>query len=231
MDGPIDIIELALDMGADPELQNENGACGLNACVRYKLRLEALELLLRRGANATLKKKTSQETLLHDLAEEAFRSSPEPLENYCNAADMLLKAGADINATSRSGHTPLVDAISWWIIYHGQPTKDTGAAIQFAVELLRRGANPDSRRTYANGREMPVGATPLMCSKYGDGRLHMALLEHGANVWLKCKKGKSALDYAKAALKNPRKQNVKVIKKVVGAIERRMAETKPAQAT
>lgn len=223
MDGPLDIIEMALDMGADPDLQNVNGVSALNRCA-VDARLDLLHILLRRGANPNLRQTRTLWTPLHSIAGETWRSQV-PIPTQAEAIDCLIAAGANVNATDCRGDTPLLTALNWWVVHFPCTTKAERKRVAVALHLLDCGANPNCRINDSTCKHLPEGGTPLMCRQYGDGRLHMALLKHGADVFLTCKKGKTALDYAKAALAAPGKQDPVVIRKIVEAIQQRITAT------
>lgn len=70
-----------------------------------------------------------------------------------------------------------------------------------AILLLEHGADPNARLRNPKCRLIPDNATPLMVQRYDDDRLVRALLKHGADPLARCAKGKTALDYARAAAK------------------------------
>jgi len=138
----------------------------------------------------------------------------ERLKDLAKMAQHFVEQKFDINAIDADGHTPLTLAIS----KHAQEIDDfakfrkenpdiTGhwdyKRDAVAAMLLSFGADPNVRLPKVKSRRVPVGGTPLMVRRYDTTELVSALLKHGADPTLTCDKGKSALDYAKAAAKRP----------------------------
>jgi ankyrin repeat protein len=100
----------------------------------YNADADAVADLLRTGAKSDVSDNNGF-TALHWCA---FRGAVSP--RMCDIADMLISAGADVNAVTNPGDTVLCFAI------------DSGNQ-QLVKELLRRGAQPNLRSN---------GVTPLM---------------------------------------------------------------------
>jgi ankyrin repeat protein len=94
---------------------------------------------------------------------------------------LLLSRGAHVDAQTKYGRTPLMEAASW-------------ASIETVEILLRAGANPN-----ATDRE---GRTPLMC--VGDGgparsaEVFRLLVAAGGNVHARAPNGMTALTHAQS---------------------------------
>ncbi|GHV47953.1 hypothetical protein FACS1894204_11850 [Synergistales bacterium] len=110
-----------------------------------------------------------------------YNSNPEVIE-------LLLKNGADINATSDNGMTILMAAG-----LNSHPKN-----ISFISYLLKNGADVNAKDKF--------GRTALMraASYNSNPEVISLLLENGADARMKCKDGKKAIDYAgvNGALKN-----------------------------
>ncbi len=221
VDGPQSVVASALDAGADPNFRNANNIAAIHCASRTRVPLENLRLLLQRGANPNLPGMFGRRPL-HELAESGpgYFERIDPLDHI----RVLVSAGADIEGGDENGTTPLMHSVYRFVIHYSPsiPFPDDGNDL-IAIAMLRAGASPNCRFGGRGFALLPLGATPLMCQRYDEGNLHLALLEHGADVTLTCNKGKTALDYARAALKNPGKRDLKGIHRVVEAIEQRMA--------
>lgn len=153
------------------------------------------------------------------------------LKDLTNIARCLLAEKYDINAIDENGHTPLTLAVSEhakeidnYIAFCKQNPGITGywdyKRDAVAAMLLSFGADPNVRLPKVKSRRVPVGGTPLMVRRYDTTELVSALLKHGADPTLTCDKGKSALDYAKAAAKRPDELGNEAAQAVVEVLDR-----------
>jgi ankyrin repeat protein len=127
----------------------------------------AVEAALKEKPDLALKKYSNGFTLLHDAAYWGQR----------DVAEVLLKYGADVNARTKDGVTPLINAVS--------PKGST----ELAILLVKNGA--DLHATANNG------ATALHnAATYGDSDLAIFLLESGADVNARANNGATPLDSA-----------------------------------
>lgn len=103
----------------------------------------------------------------------AVRPNHQPLPDLMKSEELLIAAGADINYRDQNGYTPLMMA-----------TDDAG----MMRVLLKAGVK---------NIDMPGldGQTPLMMAR--NAGVALALLEAGANAWLKTPDGETALDVAR----------------------------------
>ncbi len=151
--GELQVVNFLLDHGADINLVS-GGDTALNAATAHGNKA-MVELLLSRGADVNARVTTGG-TVLHTAVENGFQAVAETLlqhhanvnapfppnnggetplhlaviKSYPNLVNLLLKYGADVNATNGSGRTPLVHAIN-----HGRP--------DLVQKLLAAGANPN----------------------------------------------------------------------------------------
>ena len=193
--GSVDKVALLLDAGAKIDARDtKTGATPLNEAA-FMGHVSVVKLLVARGADAGIKDRAGfspvenairqhqQETarillnhakdheLVNHLLEVAVR------RGHADTVEMLLDAGADVNARSSSGSTPLYDAA----------LKGNGAIVSL---LVNRGADLNAVETTSGttplyaaaafGRQEPVvilllaGADPNIASKDGIRPLHAA---------------------------------------------------------
>jgi len=171
---------------------------------------KAINKLLREGVSVNQKDEYGQ-TPLHIAVSNKKRS--------VNAVIALLKAGADINAPTVSGATPLLYSMYWaGAEEYTLVLLEYGADVNIARNngetplhiaagwtntdifklLLEKGANPNALN---NERESPFMKT---VRNYIDVDLIRLCIEKGANVHLTNKEGKSVLMLAEEALSNAR---------------------------
>lgn len=148
---------------------------------------DCLKLLLDHGVRATSATSLGGRTLLHVAA----------TWNGTNAAALLLRRGAKVEAVDRGGFTPLHAAAR-------------GGATEVAALLLKHRANPDARVVAATPPQpLPPGVTRVTSPFLGDTALHLAaqngptnlislLLRAGAFVNATNSLGSTPLDLAAA---------------------------------
>ncbi len=190
-------VTLLLDGGAKIDTwDTKTGATPLNEAA-FKGHISVVELLLARGANANIRDRAgfspvenavrqhhpeaARVLLFHDkgreltnrLLEEAAR------RGHADTVEMLLDAGADIDARSASGSTALYDAA----------LRGDGAIVSL---LVKRGAN-------VNAVETVAGTTPLYAAAaFGRQEAVVVLLLAGADPNLASKEGISPLHAAES---------------------------------
>jgi ankyrin len=164
--GNLAITRLLVDAGADPELADADGVTPL--------------------LNAILNASTA-----------VTRSAPGEHEHLA-VASYLVERGANVAAADWYGETPLWAAVDVRNLDVNGPERDNGmdrvAALDLIVQLLARGADPDTRiREYPPERRFIAtlgslswvdftGQTPfLRAALAGDLRVMRLLLEHGAD--------------------------------------------------
>jgi ankyrin repeat protein len=132
--GDLEIAKLLLDAGAEVNATDDIGKTALADAIRFQEKA-VIELLLDRGANLSFKEKYTGWTLLHlvadrpdmdaDIVKIVLDRSPNvdvrdkhgvtPLKmaaaNNHFILEALIKRGADVNAKSNRGSTPLMSAI------------------------------------------------------------------------------------------------------------------------
>jgi hypothetical protein len=144
-----------------------------------------------------------------------------------------LAKGYDINAERADGLSPLWMALESHVRalqkhiglcrrYKSWEPPDKMGHDDVAMMLLEGGARPDAVHARGIRGYIPVGASPLMVQRYDDDRLVKAMLKHGANVKAKCAQGKTALQYAREAAKNPKRHDCKGAARVAALLEAAM---------
>lgn len=120
--GPsLEVIEALLAAGANPNAMDSKGYTPVNTAISAG-NLEGLKLLLKRGGNINMKPRSRVH--FPPLCSAAIEEKPDMV-------DLLLQAGADVNATSEIGSTPLIMAGG---------ARDQEAAFRIAESLVRSGA-------------------------------------------------------------------------------------------
>ena len=182
---------LLVDKGANVSRNDRSGAVPLHLAA-LNGRRQVAKLLLDRGTPVDVSDKRGQ-TPLHNVARAQVEKRPpagipryllntEPpvtSEERIALIDLLLGRGANIEATSRYGTTPLHDAAS------------SGRA-PVASHLLDRGANIEARDN--NGR------SPLFFAlEHDNGAVVRLLVSRGADIHLKDSSGQTPLHVAAQA--------------------------------
>jgi uncharacterized protein len=161
-----------LQHGAQVNTVDSDGKTPLQHAV-YRRGVEIVRALSARAADTSVRDAHGQTPLLQALG--YFGQSLD--SSYLEIARLLIRSGADPNAATKMGHTPLMYAVAV-----NQP-KITG-------ELLDRGANVNA--VDADGR------TALMAGAWhGHNDIVALLIERGAKVDLRAKDGRTALALAR----------------------------------
>lgn len=145
--GNVAIAEMLLESGANINEQDNNGATALMFAAGPG-RTEMVRFLLERGCDTGLRNNRGVPAIF-------FAGTPE-------IAALILGKGANVNAQTNDGDTPLHSAAS-------------RGRVELAKFLLRSGADVNARNN--------AGITPLFCFG-GDSALAVVrvLIEHGADV-------------------------------------------------
>jgi len=177
----MDKIKAFLDNGLDVNATLEGDGTSVLIKASNRADVEMVKMLLARGADINYTNKYGWTALLKAL---------DNREHWVAITPVLIKSGADVNATLKSnGYTPLWKAI-------GKISKNRDAAIEIIKLLLSKGA--DVNAPYISKNANYSGETPLMsASKNGSADVVKLLLSNGADVNARTKAGKTALDYAR----------------------------------
>jgi ankyrin repeat protein len=177
------VIDELLDRGADPNEPVWTGAVPLHGAARGA-HIDAMRLLLARGARANERDRDGRTPLMAvvtadlDDVELFMRYDEEAMARLCEAAHILLDAGADVRIRDEEGFTAL-DRICARTCDH----------FALARLLVEKGAET----SVANGSGMP----PIVAA----ARLHNTtvaalLIDHGAALDARDATGKTALEHA-----------------------------------
>ena len=189
----VPLVKALLDRGADPN-RHPGRTSPLHLAVRLDYR-DTVRLLLERHADPNVLDDSHFTPLM--------AASPA-------CAALLIQHGADVNAKGYQGLTPLMVAAAdpgvsgearlTTLLEHGanvnardvygQTPLMHAATIRAAWLLLEHGADINART--------PSGVTALMmdCANYSQPELPRFLVEQGAQLSIKDRAGKSAIDYA-----------------------------------
>lgn len=212
-----------LEQGVNPDTPMRNGYTMLMTAAS-NVNTTAMELLLYAGADVNVRTQHEQYTPLHLLlnsgrnrSEECQRLTREYTISYHregmaqrvrDAVDMLLAAGADVNAVSREGYTPLSFAVHGgaalveYLLQRGATLPAEGSLAHDALlekvvrcrggclaVLLRAGLNPNTR--------LADDSTLLMNAVANRDIEHVKLLlAAGAEVNVTTKSGRTVLGSA-----------------------------------
>lgn len=236
-----------LDHGADPNLADTRGRAALYAAIDMRNQdysampahkeddplpsLDLIRALLERGANpnAQLTKFLPGRSGM-DLGDTALGAGSTPLMRAARAGDApvmraLLDKGADPNLTTKDGDTALLFAAGV-----GYRDKNTKGSESEALEALKLAAGLGLDINRENTR----GETPLHgAASRGADTLVQYLVEHGARLNGKTKRGLTPLDYATgknvvAQLPVPHDSTVALIRKL-GGVEGKAVEVKGSE--
>ncbi|XP_068605764.1 ankyrin repeat and SOCS box protein 16 [Brachionichthys hirsutus] len=152
-------VQLLLRQGADPDLLSEDGSAPLHLCASSQS-LRCAEALLEGGAEVNVRTRESRLTPLHVASRRGLEAH----------AELFLRHGADVSATSREGETPLNAACAG-----AESPPEAGRYLRVIQTLLDAGANP---RTAGRKRHTPLHNACGNCSH----RIVDVLLQHGAEA-------------------------------------------------
>lgn len=161
-------LKALLEGGAEPNALDREGTSPLLAAVMREGGQPAVELLLAHKANVNLGRRQYGWTPLHEAASRGNKA----------IAELLLKAGADVNARDRNGSTPLHRAVA-------------NKHLETAEFLLTHHADPNAKDD--------SGQTPLHDAVLnGTQDLAELLLANKADPNERDNKGRTPLDLAKS---------------------------------
>jgi len=211
VNGHLDLAKMLLDRGADPNLVSEAGLTALYTTIDVQWAphawfpqpitdqeqvtyLDLMKALLAHGANvnARLGKKIWFRSFTHDVTwidpagATAFWRAAQSTD--LAAMRLLVEHGADPNITNNNGDTPLMAAagIGWGANFTTNAPGSPMPAVRYCVELGNNVNAVDQ-----------AGYTALHGAGYtGNNEMVKFLVEKGAKVDVKSKRGDSAADMA-----------------------------------
>jgi len=215
INGHYDVAGFLLNKGADPNLADDTGRTALFSAVDFNTMpadnrpapkvidnqmssMELIQLLLDKGANvnAQLKKQQPYRAKLDRGDDTMLTTGTTPLLRAAKAADIpamrvLLARGADPKLATRAGITPLMAAA-------GLGSKEEDSTGRFkteeeAIEAIQLCLDAGIDINAANGQ----GQTALhAAAQKGWDKVVQFLADHGANLSVKDRQGKTPLDAA-----------------------------------
>jgi len=215
INGHYDVAGFLLNKGADPNLAYDTGRTALFSAVDFNTMpadnrpaprvidnqissLDLIKLLLDKGANvnAQLKKQQPYRAKLDRGEDTMLTTGTTPLLRAAKASDIhamrvLLARGADPKLATRAGITPLMAAA-------GLGSKEEDSTGRFkteeeAIEAIQLCLDAGVDINAANGQ----GQTALhAAAQKGYDRVVQFLADHGANLSVKDRQGKTPLDAA-----------------------------------
>ena len=215
INGHYDVAGFLLNKGADPNLADDTGRTALFSAVDFNTMpadnrpaprvidnqmssMDLIQLLLDKGANinAQLKKQQPYRAKLDRGDDTMLTTGTTPLLRAAKAADipamrLLLARGADPKLATRAGITPLMAAA-------GLGSKEEDSTGRFkteeeAIEAIQLCLDAGVDINAANGQ----GQTALHAAALkGYDKVVQFLADHGANLDVKDRQGKTPLDAA-----------------------------------
>ena len=158
----LEALRLLIKAGADVNARDDAGCTPLCRAASYNPKSEALTALIKAGADVNCRNSSGETPLMRVLSFDWYEYDPdgeqdkvkdqvrERVIRYLEAVRLLLEAGADANARSEAGDTPLICAVQ------------ENCTPEALVMLIEAGAEVNCKDT--------SGKTPLMwaacCSRY-----------------------------------------------------------------
>lgn len=197
--GCLGLVNFLLEKGAEINKCDGKGWTSLHYAV-FSGHVSLIKRFLAKFSDVNSLRDKQQRTLLH-LA--AMHSEKEPTE-------ILLNAGAEINAKDEKDYTPLHNAVEKAV----SQNKENNSVVK---TLLEKGANPNIQTSN--------GDTPLhIATRSQKGFLIQLLLEHNADCEILNNKGEAPLNIFNLA-----PFLIKIIKKQKRQIEKLMSKTDETQ--
>merc|ERR1711959_5715 len=170
-----EMLETLLEYGADPTVTCEGLCTPLHRLLTSpnQLHIPSIELLLQHPTKSEQLQKRNKlgNTALFAVCDRVHVKDSKKNGHVCEAVELLLSHGADVEATTRTGRTPLMT------VCQGKSDHDTTERLpeRLSELLLQYGANVNSTDRYGN--------TPLhYACKAGSEDLVRLLLDRGADL-------------------------------------------------
>ena len=162
----VDVLKLLVSLGADVKAEYTNGETPLHMAARHNSSVDVLKYLVTQYADDNI----DVDTLLHIAAKKNSR----------DVLEYLVSLGADVNARTRDGETPLFQAVDYW----------NDPAVKY---LISQGADVNAKDDF--GRTM-LHKLFRGFRNFDHTERIRNLLSLGVDVHAKDNAGKTVLDYA-----------------------------------
>jgi len=120
-DGPHYVAEILLEHGADVNARDKSGSTPLMEIAGHAFQDETVNVLLAHGAKANVHDRTGVTPLHRAVLSCAHYEHPEAMQRMQRIIGMLIAAGADVNARTVAGETPL-----FWVKQNLREAEEAG---------------------------------------------------------------------------------------------------------
>jgi ankyrin repeat protein len=247
INGHYDSARLLVEKGADPNIADTAGMAALYAAVDMNTRgeiygrppkkavnattaLDLMQVLLAHGANPNAQLKSAALYRAHTPGDSTLGEGATPLMRAAKNGDaaamrLLLEHGADPSLRQKSGTTALMLAAGFGRglgVFAGDYATD--AQMYEAVQVLLA-RHVDVNAVNENGQ------TALHFAALSMDPVVRLLAENGANLFIKDKQGRTALDFASGGGPRGRAGAAPVVRKETAALLRQLMNKASEQAS